>query len=204
MIPNFYIIGSKTERPDSRKTIFTDGSPDDTFRINTDIELSHWIPNRTEAKYKADTSTEICMNFILEESPDEWDLAINNHLDVDGILSVFTLVHSDFSIKNRDVIIEAAEMGDFWAWGNTDSQKLFQGLTYFMNELRIDKVDIQDIYSQVRNRLDKEKVQLVSVETKSGWYYDLWYPAYTWADTSNLWRAPGFEFTEYKCLLLRI
>lgn len=145
---NFYILGSETERPSSRRTIFVDGSPDKSYREGVDMELSHWIPNRTPGKYKADTSTEICMNFIAEESSDNWDLAINNHLDVDGILSIFTLVYRDFALKHREIIVEAAEMGDFWAWGSEPAQRLFQGLTLLMNDLRCKKTDIQAIYEE--------------------------------------------------------
>lgn len=276
MIKRFYILGSEKARPSSRKTIFVDGSPDETYREGIDMELSHWIPNRTPIRFKADTSTEICMNFITEDSSDEWDLAINNHLDVDGILSVFVLVHSDFALKHRKVIVEAAEMGDFWAWGSREAQRLFQGLTLYMNDLRKEKTDILTVYElcfervfdliqtdntdermekglralelsyrrvekgeikrepvnsrfvhyhlpaeftlqdlrrtlhvpafndplsdeawllpNVRAYYDKEKVHLVSAAGEHGYYYDLWYPGYMWADTPNSWRAPGFVF----------
>ncbi len=93
---NFYILGSEKYRPTSRKTIFADGSADSSYRPEMDIELSHWIHNRTPDIYKADTSTEICMNFIEKHAPEDWDLAINNHLDVDGILCVFTLQFSPY------------------------------------------------------------------------------------------------------------
>ncbi|MBS7531210.1 hypothetical protein IC619_011950 [Hazenella sp. IB182353] len=145
---NFYLIGSQTERPHSQQTIFVDGSPDQTFREGIDIELSHWIPNRTPAKYKADTSTEICIQFIEQEPLGEWDLAINNHLDVDGILSLFVLVHRDTARIHKKTLIEAAAMGDFWAWGSRQAQILFQGLTLFMNELRVNQADIQVIYER--------------------------------------------------------
>jgi hypothetical protein len=273
---NFYILGSETRRPFSRKTIFVDGTHDDSFREGVDLELSHWIPNRTPDRFRADTSTEICMNFIWEESTDGWDLAINNHLDVDGILSVFTLVHPDFARRYRSVIVEAAEMGDFWAWGEEGAQRLFQGLTLKMEALRDAKTDIRRIYEecfeevfrlvedahpdgrvqqgiealresvervetgeirrlvlhprlvhyaiprhlaetsltktlhipafnaplsddtwlhpQARNRFDRERVHLVSVDTEQGTYYDIWYPGYMWADTPHSWRAPGFHF----------
>ena len=46
---------------------------------------------------------------------------------------------------------------------------------------------------QARNNFDKEKVQLVSVESDDGYYYDLWYPGYSWAETPDSWRAPGFK-----------
>lgn len=322
MIPHFHILGSQTERPSSVKTIFADGSADKTFRPDVDMELSHWIPNRTPERFKADTSTEICMNFVAEQSVEGWDLAINNHMDVDGVLSIFTLVHSEFALQHRDTIVQAAEMGDFWSYGERPAQVLFQGLTLVMEEMRAEKADIRGIYEacfekvfeligrgdeqehgrlegepavadskqetrlsrvtssnhalslnqptdppdlspaiqaapdeinlsisriesgeivrtvhherfvhyalpssmtateddlgkalhipsfnsaifademwllpQARNRLDREKVQLVSAAAEGGWYYDLHYPGYMWAETPDAWRAPGFAFT---------
>lgn len=148
MIPNFFIIGSKTERPSSNKTIFADGSADKTFREGVDLELSHWIPNRTPKPYRADTSTEICMNFVADRSTAGWDLAINNHLDADGVLAVFVLVHAEFALRHRETIVRAAEMGDFWGYGERPAQILFQGLTMFMDQLRADQEDIRTIYER--------------------------------------------------------
>ncbi|GEN34393.1 DUF6687 family protein [Aneurinibacillus danicus] len=276
MIANYYILGSKTRRPASNRTIFTDGAPDATFRSDMDLELSHWIPNRTPGVYKADTSTEICMNFLSRNDTNDWDLAVNNHVDVDGVLAVFTLVHSKQALEHRNTIVQAAEMGDFSGWGDLKAQRLYQGLTLLMDDLKASGTDTQQVYEacferafsllegaeddprimkgiealqssvaridaghiirheihsrfvhyhipaalaeksltkalkvpafnealqddmwlhpQARNRLDQEKVQLISVETPDGWYYDLWYPGYMWADTPHSWRAPGFVF----------
>jgi hypothetical protein len=47
---------------------------------------------------------------------------------------------------------------------------------------------------QARNRHDRERIQLVSAEAAGGWYYDLWYPGYRWAETPDSWAAPGFVF----------
>jgi hypothetical protein len=276
MIKNFYILGSKAKRPASCRTIFTDGAPDATFRPDIDMELSHWIPNATPALYRADTSTEICMNFVCRNDTGEWELAINNHVDVDGVLAVFTLLHSQHALAYRETIVQAAEMGDFSGWGTEPAQLLYQGLTLLMDDLKAAGMDTQYVYEacfvrtfsllegkiddkriteglkalassveriesgqipryelhnrfthyqipaclteisltkalkvprfnerlqddmwlhpQARNRLDREKVQLISVETDNGWYYDLWYPGYMWADTPDSWRAPGFTF----------
>lgn len=281
MIPRFYIMGSERKRPSSRKTIFTDGAPDDTFRPGMDMELSHWIPNRTPEPYRADTSTEICMNFVSRHSTADWELAINNHLDVDGVLAVFTLVHSETALHHRRWLIEAAEMGDFSGWGEEPAQILFQALTKYMYRSKHERIDIHDIYQgcfdallewlkdpravlqqdedvrhgvqalaqsveriesekiyrrvhherfvhyhipvelskqslekalhvphfnallsddlwlhpQARNRWDRDKIQLISVDhPDGGWFYDLWYPSYMWADTPDSWRAPGFHF----------
>lgn len=230
--------------------------------------------------YKADTSAEICMKFIEKESVHDCDLAIIDHIDMDGIMSVFTLLHREYALKHREVIVGAANMGDFWGWAPIKSQILYQGMTFFVNKLQEVNTDIQEVYSlccdktidliegvlspeeemvvqdgisclaesvrkieegevvrtvrhphfvhyhisdllteeqleqaltmpefngllnnriwlhpHARNKIDREKVQLVSMETENGWYYDMWYPGYMWAETPESWNAPGLLFT---------
>ncbi|MCH8907233.1 MAG: hypothetical protein IH840_09105 [Candidatus Heimdallarchaeota archaeon] len=149
MIQNFYILGSNQERPISDRTIFADGSSDTSFLVGIDLELSHWSGSKTPSEYKADTSTEICMKFIksTKDKLGMYDLAMNNHLDVDGILSVFTLIHSEIALKYSTTIIEAATIGDFWGFGSDEAFILFQGLTLFYNDLVNKKEDIRKIYS---------------------------------------------------------
>ena len=145
-INEFHILGSAAKKPGAGAAIFADGSADDSFRPEQDLELSHWIPNRTPNRYNADTSTEICMNFAANPPPGPWELAVNNPVAVDGLLSAFTLMRSDFALEHRATIVQAAEIGDFWGWGERRAQVLFQGLTLFMNGLGQEKRDPQEIY----------------------------------------------------------
>ena len=64
MIDRYRITRSPGELPESEATVYVDGSPPGPFREAQDLELSHWVPNRTPERYKADTSTEICLNFV--------------------------------------------------------------------------------------------------------------------------------------------
>jgi hypothetical protein len=168
----FYILGSNKSRPESKKTIFADGSADKTFRNELDLELSHWVPNKTPLDYKYDTSTEICINFAKTGNINEYDLAINNHLDVDGLLSIFSVVNSNFAIKNEEVIISASKMGDFWAYGKKEAQILFQGLTLFMDflEKQEKELDIMEIYAQCFEKIFEliETKTLVGFDIKDG------------------------------------
>lgn len=280
MIPRFFITDQSNDKPSSQRCIFADGSKDKDFRPEQDLELSHWVPNLTPERYKADTSTEICLNYVAQSEDRDWDLAINNHSDVDGVLSIFALTQSELALAHRDTVIGAAEMGDFFNYAPEDAQRLFQGLTLLMNRLSRDKENPQLIYEccireaknilrgepteseeiqsglaalarsiekidsgaigrrlihdrfvsyeipnqfckspgearsarkmpsfnallddstlllpQARNKYDRERVQLVSVETDRGYSYDLHYPAYSWAETPNSWRAPGLSIT---------
>ncbi|MDB5095669.1 MAG: hypothetical protein JWM80_90 [Cyanobacteria bacterium RYN_339] len=154
MIPCFYVPGGG-DRPASRQTIYADGSADEHFREGVDLELSHWLPNRTPIPYKADTSTEICLRFVDAPLPGDWDLAVNNHLDVDGVLSVYALVHSDRALAHRDTLIGAARMGDFWDWAPLPAQVLFQGLVNFQHAHPWGSIGLMDLYTRCFTRINQ-------------------------------------------------
>lgn len=272
---SFHVEGSQAPRPSARGVIYCDGGTDELFREGVDLELSHWIPNRTPTRFKADTSTEICLNFVASGDP-RFDLVVNNHVDVDGVLAVFTLVAGASALPHRRTLVQAAEMGDFWAWGEPPAQALFQSLSLLIHKLQSEGTDANAIYRRcfdhvfewlsgksapeaepgmaalsdsvalveqgdvtrkvlaehfvhyviprrlvgsdlpralrvpgfnaplssecllcprVRARFDRERIQLVSIEAESeaGWYQDLWYPGYAWADTPRSWRPTGLS-----------
>ena len=187
--------------------------------------------------------------------------------------NAYVLVHSEHALAHRRTIIEAAEMGDFWGWGDEPAQRVFQGITRLMSSgqeakavyaeafLRIpslidgsdpevpeieaslkplrrgvelveqgrivrfliedrlalylvplamaDNSDIRASYvagfneqisekailwPQVRARWDAERVCLVSTDRKGGWFHDLYFPGYLWADTESKWLVPGMQY----------
>lgn len=83
--------------------------------IPNSLDLSHWPGNRTPDRWKADTSTEIALNFARD--PDapwgDHDLVVNNHFDTDGVLSAWVLVDPDAALAHADLLVAAAEAGDF-------------------------------------------------------------------------------------------
>ena len=105
-INRFEIIGHDSPRPGAERIIFCDGTGGSLFQPKTDLELSHWRPNQTPPEYRAGTSTEICFRFLDNPLPGPWTVAVNNHVDVDGILSVYVLVHSDHALAHRQTISE--------------------------------------------------------------------------------------------------
>jgi len=128
--------------------IFCDGTADASYRDGFDLELSHWIPNRTPARYKADTSTAICLGFAADPLPGEWSLAVNNHVDTDGILSAFALTRPRIACAHREVLIQAAGMGDFMGWGELPAQRLYQGLGAVKSRLAGEGLAPQGIYER--------------------------------------------------------
>ena len=91
----------------------------DGFIGGSRLHLSHWVGNRTPARYRADTSVEIALRF--NDDPDDavagWPV-VNNHFDTDGALAVWTLCHPDDARRYVPTLIAAAEAGDFEEWND--------------------------------------------------------------------------------------
>ena len=87
------------------------------------LDLTHWRGNRTPGRYKADTSTEIALNFVASpEAVDQWSdaVVVNNHFDTDGVLSIWVLLDPDQAMARRELLVAAAESGDFDEWPALD------------------------------------------------------------------------------------
>jgi hypothetical protein len=85
--------------------------------VSNAIHFSHWQDNETPEEVKADTSTEIALNLVTSPNRENLtqgiELVTNNHFDTDGILSVWTVMTGERAGQYRDVLIAAAEAGDF-------------------------------------------------------------------------------------------
>ena len=85
--------------------------------VGNSIHFSHWQDNETPEEVKADTSTEIALNLVTSPNRDNLtqgiELVTNNHFDTDGMLSVWTVMTGERAAQYRDVLIAAAEAGDF-------------------------------------------------------------------------------------------
>jgi hypothetical protein len=79
------------------------------------LHLSHWEGNETPAELKADTSTEIALRCVAAMGKPE-RVVVNNHFDADGALSVWALLEPDVATAHADLLIAAAEAGDFDEW----------------------------------------------------------------------------------------
>lgn len=85
--------------------------------VDNSIHFSHWEGNTTPAEVKADTSTEIALNLVASPNystlTQNIELVTNNHFDTDGVLSVWTVLNGKRALEYRDLLIAAAEAGDF-------------------------------------------------------------------------------------------
>ena len=96
--------------------------------VPNSIHFSHWEGNTTPAEVKADTSTEIALNLVA--SPNRAaltqgiELVVNNHFDTDGVLSVWSVLNGERALEFRDLLVAAAESGDFSEHSTDDGVKV--------------------------------------------------------------------------------
>ena len=96
--------------------------------VPNSIHFSHWQGNTTPAEVKADTSTEIALNLVSSPNraalTNNIDLVVNNHFDTDGVLSCWTVLNGERALEFRDLLVSAAEAGDFSEHSSDDGVKV--------------------------------------------------------------------------------
>jgi hypothetical protein len=96
--------------------------------VDNSIHFSHWEGNATPAEVKADTSTEIALNLVGSSNraalTNNIDLVTNNHFDTDGVLSCWTVLNGERALAYRDLLIAAAEAGDFSEYSSDDGVRV--------------------------------------------------------------------------------
>ena len=109
------------DAPANVKTLACDG------RVpKATLDLSHWTDNTTPDELYADTSTEIALNLAQSSDYSEYDSAtvVNNHFDVDGVLSAWAATDPEEALPHFQLLCDAAACGDFGEWCSDDGVKL--------------------------------------------------------------------------------
>jgi hypothetical protein len=80
---------------------------------------SHWRGAApTPDELRADTSTGILLRAARDPGRwlDPYPVVVNNHADVDGLLAAWAAVHPRRALDQGDLLVAAAEAGDFQEW----------------------------------------------------------------------------------------
>lgn len=106
---------------------------------STILELSHWPKNRTPLALKADTSTEIVLNYLDQTRVPHADYVSADHYDIDGLLSVWCLLYPSEARRHREALINAAVTGDFDRFTTEDAAAFC---------LRLDAIEERELQPQ--------------------------------------------------------
>jgi hypothetical protein len=104
--------------------VIVDGRGNDA----TVLVLSHWPRNRTPKELKADSSTEIAIKYARSADRDRYrtgaEAVSNNHYDVDGLMSMWTVLNPDDALERADLLVATGECGDFDRWSGEHATKI--------------------------------------------------------------------------------
>jgi len=94
---------------------------------STVLVLSHWPGSATPAEFKADTSTEIVLNYLRSDRADELlsgaEALSNNHFDIDGLMGIWAMLNAEQALEHAGLLNAIAECGDFERWEGEHAAK---------------------------------------------------------------------------------
>lgn len=99
-------------RLEATPNIVVDGAPN----AATVLTLSHWPGAPTPEELRADTSTEIALNYLRAPDRERYGAAAavtNNHVDHDGLAGIWALLHPEQALEQADLLTAIATAGDF-------------------------------------------------------------------------------------------
>jgi hypothetical protein len=102
---------------------------DGAAQEDTVLTLSHWPGSGSPPEFRADTSTEMVLNYLdtpgakKQYAPGAKAVS-NNHFDEDGLCSVWAMLHPKLALKRRDLLVDVARAGDFSTYRRPQAAKV--------------------------------------------------------------------------------
>jgi hypothetical protein len=105
--------------------VIVDGAAQD----DTVLTLSHWPGSGSPPEFRADTSTEIVLNYqatagAAKKYAPKVKAVSNNHFDEDGLCAVWAMLHPKKASSVRDLLVDVATAGDFSVYRRPQAAKV--------------------------------------------------------------------------------
>ena len=96
---------------------------------DTVLTLSHWPGSGSPAEFRADTSTEIVLNYLdtpkaSKQYAPKVRAVSNNHYDEDGLCAIWAMLNPKKALAQRDVLVDVATAGDFNTYRRPQAAKV--------------------------------------------------------------------------------
>ena len=149
--------------------------------VASGLSLSHWPGNRSPAHLKADTSTEMALKLARDPGRSDWlngvSIVTNNHLDTDGLLSVYAVQHPEEALRHEPALLRAARTGDF-AEFNTPEAFKFDAVVSAFDDDRVspiaDAIRGLPEYQRYQTMYDRLLAMMPALLYETGRYKPLW------------------------------
>ncbi len=113
---------------------------DGAAQADTVLTLSHWPGSSSPPAFRADTSTEIVLNYLsIPTASKQYAPGVrvvsNNHFDEDGLCAVWAMLYPKLALKQRDLLIDVATAGDFNTYRRPQAAKVVFTIRSYSNPL---------------------------------------------------------------------
>jgi aromatic ring-cleaving dioxygenase len=137
---------------------------DGTANAGTVLTLSHWRQSGTPTELAADTSAEIVFKYL--DTPHlhvEAETVSNNHFDDDGLIGAFALTNSRIASQHRELLIDAAQAGDFGVYRDRNAARISFVITAYADPTvsPLPKSIFQLRYPELAAELYREALELI-------------------------------------------
>ena len=102
---------------------------DGAAQEDTVLTLSHWPGSGSPAEFRADTSAEIVLNYLVTASAKaqyapKVRVVSNNHFDEDGLCAVWAMINPKLDRQHLDLLVDVATAGDFDTYRRPQAAKV--------------------------------------------------------------------------------
>ncbi len=102
---------------------------DGAAQEDTVLTLSHWPGSGSPAEFRADTSTEMVLNYLdtpgaRKQYAPKVPVVSNNHFDEDGLCSIWAMLNPKLALKLRSLLVDVATAGDFNTYRRPQAAKV--------------------------------------------------------------------------------
>lgn len=115
-----------------RPNVVVDGSPN----AGTVLTLTHWPGMAQPAGMGADLSAQMAFRFVRSGAEPGADVVTNNHLDQDGLASMFAFVDPDRALAHEELLIDLAAAGDFATYRFRDAARASMVISAYADSAR--------------------------------------------------------------------
>jgi hypothetical protein len=102
---------------------------DGAAQKETVLTLSHWPGSGSPPEFRADTSTEIVVNYLdtsgaAKRYAPKVKAVSNNHFDEDGLCAVWAMLYPKQAMEKRELLVDVATAGDFGVYRRPQAAKV--------------------------------------------------------------------------------
>jgi hypothetical protein len=102
---------------------------DGAAQHDTVLTLSHWPGSGSPPEFRADTSTEIVLNYLATPGAKERyaprvRTVSNNHFDADGLCAVWAVLNPKLALDKQELLVDVAAAGDFSTYRRPQAAKV--------------------------------------------------------------------------------